>query len=70
MAFFIEQLRMVLPILGFDLFRAVVAQPTSRSNAGGQETTFHLDVAGVRALARETDSGFIVLTDSFAAKPV
>jgi hypothetical protein len=65
MAFFIEQLQTVLPILGFDLFRSV------KRDAGGQGTgdvdaMFELNTVGVRALAREGDSGFIILAGSTA----
>jgi len=63
MAFFIEQLRTVLPILGFDLFRPAGGPPMDDKGP-----IFELDAVGIRATARELDDGFIVLTGSTARR--
>lgn len=68
MAYFVDQMRIVLPILGFDLFRPAGGQPGSNSAADEQKPTFELDAVGVHAMARETDDGFIVLAGSTARK--
>jgi len=65
MAFFIEQLQTVLPIVGFDLFRSV--KRVAEGEGGiDPDVMFELDTVGVRALAREGDSGFIILSGSTA----
>jgi len=66
MAFFIEQLRTVLPILGFDLFRPAGGRPMGQPGADEQNPVFELDAVGVRATARESDDGFVVLAGSTA----
>ena len=62
MDFFLGQLRIVLPILGFDLFRTPVTDGT------GGETVFTFATAGATATARESDHGFVVLAGSTARK--
>lgn len=66
MEFFLGQLRLVLPILGFDLFRSPVRQADSDLASGDAEFTF--STAGAAATARESDDGFIVLAGSTARK--
>ena len=66
MAFFIEQLRTVLPILGFDLFRPAGGRPTLQPGLDEQNPVFELDTVGMRATARESDNGFVVLAGSTA----
>lgn len=68
MAFFIEQLRTVLPILGFDLFRPAGGRPTSQPGADGQSALFELNAVGIHATARESDDGFVVLAGSTARR--
>jgi hypothetical protein len=62
MEFFLGQLRLVLPVLGFDLFRRPVDQ-----TAGG-DAVFTFSTAGASATARESDDGFIVTAGSTARK--
>lgn len=62
MEFFLGQLRLVLPILGFDLFRRPVTQ-----TAGG-DAVFTFSTAGATATARESDDGFVVLAGSTARR--
>ena len=66
MEIFIEQLRIVLPLVGFDLFRPrrpVVA--TSTAGTAGSPS-FIFSTGGASATARETDDGFVVLAGSTA----
>ena len=64
MAFFHEQLRIVLPILGFDLFRP--AQTPSNPDGTTQSPIFELESVGANAAGRDSDLGFIVLAGSTA----
>jgi len=67
MEFFLGQLRLVLPILGFDLFR----QPAGRVASGGRssdEALFTFSTAGASATAREVEEGFVVLAGSTARR--
>ena len=66
MDFFLGQLRIVLPILGFDLFRTPVTDGTR--DLGSGETVFTFSTAGATATARESDDGFVVLAGSTARK--
>ena len=65
MAFFIEQLQTVLPILGFDLFRSVKRDGAGVGTADGSPI-FELKTVGIEASAREDDSGFVILSGSTA----
>lgn len=67
---FMEQMRIVLPILGFDLFRPVGGAPAAETEQSGENPIFELDSVRthVRATARELDSGFVVLAGSTARK--
>jgi len=62
MDFFLGQMRLVLPVLGFDLFRRSAAQ------AGGGEVIFTFTTAGATATARESDDGLVVLAGSTARR--
>ena len=68
MAFFIKQLRIVLPILGFDLFRPAGGRPMSQPGPDGQGPVFELDAVGVRATAHQLDTGFVVEAGSTARR--
>lgn len=63
---FIEQLRIILPLVGFDLFRP--RRPISTATTSGPDSspvfTFSTGVASARA--RETEDGFVVLAGSTA----
>jgi len=64
---FIEQLRIILPLVGFDLFRPrrpLSAQPAAQT-AGGSPV-FAFMTGGASARARETEDGFVVLAGSTA----
>jgi len=67
MEFFVGQLRLVLPILGFDLFRSAAAG-TVATDALGEEAILTFSTAGASATGRETEDGFVVLAGSTARK--
>jgi hypothetical protein len=66
MEFFLGQLRLVLPILSFDLFRRPVTQ--TAGDVGGGDAVFMFSTAGATATARESDDGFVVLAGSTARR--
>jgi hypothetical protein len=71
MEFVLEQLRIILPVLGFDLLEPAVAilRPTlDETKAPEQEPRFELSMAGTEAEAREHGEEFIVLQGSTARK--
>jgi hypothetical protein len=66
---FIEQLRLVLPILGFDLFRSRASSTSERSQpATADDPLFVFSTTGASAQAREKDDGFVVLAGSTARR--
>jgi hypothetical protein len=66
---FIEQLKLVLPLVGFDLFRRTTLTPRSPlTGAASGEVVFTFSTGGASATARETDEGFVVLAGSTARK--
>jgi len=73
MEYFIEQIRLVLPVLGFEFLRSLPqVSPTARSEASTAPTSesplFELSSPkhGVAASAREVDGEFVVLEGSSA----
>jgi hypothetical protein len=69
MDFFVEQLTLVLPIVGFDLFRRSVHTTASEGASNiDDDIMFVFATAGASATARETDDGFIVLAGSTARR--
>lgn len=67
MDYFLDQLRIVLPVLSFDLFRAAapIFQPASPS---GQNAVFVFAPTGASARAAETPDGFVIMAGSTARK--
>jgi len=70
MAFFIEQVRIILPVLGFDFLRdrqKLIAQASASLDAI-TSTSFYMELPkhGIRAEAREVDGEFVVLEGSKA----
>ena len=66
---FVEHLKMVLPLVGFDLFRRL--RPAARPSGNGgssDDATFSFSTSGAEASARETEDGFVVLAGSTARK--
>jgi hypothetical protein len=64
---FIAQLRIILPLVGFDLFRSrrpAWTAPTAGAASSNPEFTFSTSTAAARA--RETEDGFVVLAGSTA----
>lgn len=71
MAFFVEQIRIILPVLGFDFLRdqQKLIEQLRQQNAQPQPAAvFVMEIPkyGIRAEAREVDGEFIVLADSLA----
>ena len=71
MAFFVEQIRMVLPVLGMDFLRDVrrpSTEDTEAKQAGPESPTFMLEIAkhDIQATGREHEGEFFVLKDSTA----
>lgn len=71
MEYFIEQARIVLPVLGINIFRspmAVAPQPADslvpNTEAASPVFELHIKKQGIRATAREIDGEFTVLADS------
>lgn len=69
MAFFVEQIRTILPVLGFDFLRdrQVLTEKLQQKNQQ-QTTTFVMEVPkyGITAEAQEVDGEFVVLAGSKA----
>ncbi|HEX2256394.1 MAG TPA: DUF4357 domain-containing protein [Afifellaceae bacterium] len=65
MDYFLGQLRLVLPVLGFDIFRPPAA---ASGPSGDDDAAFTLATAGASATARETEDGFVVVAGSTARK--
>lgn len=70
MEFFIEQVQMVLPVLGFSLTQPKPSASTSYVNADDTSPSpfFILEQVGVRARAREVNGEFVLLNGSTARK--
>lgn len=67
MEFFIEQINMILPVLGFDFTQAPPIPPTTTTSTGnGQQTHFEMAAVGVKGEAIEADGEFVVLKGSMA----
>ena len=62
---FLDQTRLVLPLLGFDAFRSRAVPHASSANGS---PLFVFSTAGASATARETSDGFVVLAGSTARK--
>jgi hypothetical protein len=65
---FLCQLLLVMPIVGFDLFRAAIGHAGGRSLSNDGSLTFDLNAGGVQARAREIEDAFVVLAGSTARK--
>jgi hypothetical protein len=68
MLFFTDQLALVLPVLGFDLFRQPMPLGNESLTGTGDTVSFTFDTAGASALGREIDDGFAVLAGSTARR--
>ena len=70
MSFFLEQIKIILPVLGLDLLREVIVSTTSDSNAPqlNRSPIFNLKATkiGLQATAQEVDNEFIVIAGSQA----
>ncbi len=69
MEFFLGQVQMVLPVLGFPFTQQLVtAKPPSQSVARIQSPVFFMNPVGTSATAQEVDGTFIVFKNSTARK--
>lgn len=72
MEFFVTQLALVLPILGFDLFRkppsAVADGKVGLAAGQDDDATFVFSTAGATATGHETEDGFVVRVGSTARR--
>ena len=64
MAFFIEQVRIILPVLGFDFLRDPATSHTIFSQEESTVFEMQLPKYGVKAQAQEIDGSFVVLRGS------
>lgn len=67
MEYFLEQVHLVLPLLGFDLFQLPRSARTTTLD-DRESPIFAFATAGVAAQARETEDGFVVLAGSRARR--
>jgi hypothetical protein len=63
---FLDQLLLVIPIVGFDLFRPAIGR--AKGHSAADSSTFELDAVGVHARAQEIEDAFVVLVGSTARK--
>jgi len=63
---FVDHLQIVLPLIGFDLFRSRRPVSDMAGTGAGESPTFEFSTGGASAKARETEDGFIVLAGSTA----
>lgn len=70
MDFYIEQIAIILPVLGFDFTQSVPSPHASGSSSTGQATdtdvVFEMNTVGVKATAIEAEGRFVVLAGSTA----
>lgn len=68
MEYFLQQLRIALPVLGLNALQPRPVVSRQSHSARSQSPLFCLNVVGTEAYAREVDGEFIVLKDSTARK--
>ena len=68
MLYFIEQIKLVLPVLGLDLLRETNAAATDMQEAQPVRFELTAPTLGIVAFATELDGEFVVLKGSFARK--
>jgi predicted GIY-YIG superfamily endonuclease len=66
MEFFVEQISLILPILGFDFAQPQATIPSPARPESGPTPIFEMKAVGVTARAVETESGFLILKGSTA----
>ncbi|MDG4868524.1 GIY-YIG nuclease family protein [Guyparkeria sp. 1SP6A2] len=72
MAYFLEQIRTVLPVLGFEFLRETPTSPSNKAASEAESTaespTFRMEIAkhGIKARAQEFESEFFILEGSLA----
>lgn len=68
MEYFLEQIQMILPVLGFNFLQPKPAIPRGIPAIVGAAPVFCIESVGVKAEARELDGEFVVLKGSTARK--
>jgi hypothetical protein len=63
---FLAHLQLVLPLVGFDLYRRAAGSASPPGASGG--AIFRFSTSGAVAMARETEDGFVVLAGSTARR--
>jgi hypothetical protein len=66
MEFFVEQIGLILPILGFDFAQPQPSAAVASTSESGLAPVFEMRSVGVNAHAIETETGFLVLKGSTA----
>jgi hypothetical protein len=66
MEFFSDQLSLLLPLAGFDLFRRTTS--TAGASPSPEGVVFTFSTAGATAVGKETEDGFVVLAGSTARR--
>ncbi len=66
MEYFLEQVRLILPVLGFDFLRPPATQDSEAGKSEPRSPKLILDEVGIRAEAYEIDGLFVVLAGSTA----
>jgi hypothetical protein len=68
MEFFSDQLSLLLPLAGFDLFRRTSTLVAASLAPNAVNVVFTFSTAGAMATGQETDDGFVVLAASTARR--
>jgi len=68
MEYFLGQIQMILPVLGFSFLQPKPSFPHDTSAVGKPPPVFRLEAVGVKAEAREVDGEFVVLKGSTARR--
>lgn len=66
MEYFLQQLQLVLPVLGIDLLRPRVSVDAQQASHSDSSPMFVMEQVGISAKAREVDGKFVVLAGSIA----
>jgi len=68
MEYFLEQIQLILPVLGFSFLRPKPSSPPDAPLGTNAPPIFRLEAVGVKATAREVDDEFVVLKGSMARR--
>jgi hypothetical protein len=68
MEYFLQQIELILPVLGFSFLQPIATKDKSLSAADVEAPVLMMSEVGADAMAREIDGRFVVLKDSTARK--